>query len=388
MRPGASRLPTTAAGHTRAIVGFGRRVPYVGVPCTRLRSSCSWVTTTTTIHGGMVVATSPGFRSRRTRSIVPRITRAIATCVVPVEQARYAHVVGDGAPVAPTEQSVIIRRRDAAPVSRPPEAVQNRPVVWKNTPPARPATFASHEDQLKSNGNTPVAPLPISETRGARRTEATRPMPHTDAPAVVNGTQNNEAAHTVAPNTTGRRVPNVRPNVNVQRYPAAQAQQDENVSPKPAPTGNANSNARRNRNEQPDVNVRAAPADVRPNVNVRAPQADVQPDAQPDAQPRVSERPVPRPRPNTDDRPMSHTDAPAPANGSPNARPAHAVDPNTRQAPEKRANRATRSAPRTEPEAAPHPQENDRTANDRRRTQSDDPEKAKPEQSDKPPRHG
>jgi hypothetical protein len=308
--------------------------------------------------------------------------------VVPVEQARYAHVVGDGAPVAPTEQSVIIRRRDAAPVSRPPEAVQNRPVVWKNTPPARPATFASHEDQLKSNGNTPVAPLPISETRGARRTEATRPMPHTDAPAVVNGTQNNEAAHTVAPNTTGRRVPNVRPNVNVQRYPAAQAQQDENVSPKPAPTGNANSNARRNRNEQPDVNVRAAPADVRPNVNVRAPQADVQPDAKPDAQPRVSERPVPRPRPNTDDRPMSHTDAPAPANGSPNARPAHAVDPNTRQAPEKRANRATRSAPRTEPEAAPHPQENDRTANDRRRTQSDDPEKAKPEQSDKPPRHG
>ena len=40
--------------------------------------------------------------------------------IVTVEQARYAHVVGDGAPVTPTEQSVIIRRQNAAPVSRPP----------------------------------------------------------------------------------------------------------------------------------------------------------------------------------------------------------------------------------------------------------------------------
>ena len=310
--------------------------------------------------------------------------------VVPVEQARYAHVVGDGAPVAPTDQSVIIRRRNAAPASRPPEAVQNRPVVWKNTPPARPATFASHEDQLKGNGNTPVAPLPISQTRGARRTEATRPVPHTDAPTAVNGSQNNETAHAVTPNTDGRRVPNVRPNVN----------------------------------------VRSAPADVRPNVNVRA----AQPDAQPAVQPRVDERPTPRPRPNTDDRPMSHADTPAPApvNGSPNAGPAHTVDPNTvvrsvpraqpaqapreaptsqpsspqnarpvshpdvqpngrpvQQAPAARPERAPRSAPRAEPDAAPHPQPSDRSANyDRRRTQSDDSDKAKPEHNDKAPRHG
>jgi len=314
--------------------------------------------------------------------------------VVPVEQARYAHVVGDGAPVAPTEQSVIIRRRDAAPVSRPPEAVQNRPVVWKNTPPARPATFASHEDQLRSNGNTPVAPLPISQTRGERRTEATPAMPHTNGATAVNGSQDNGAAHAVTPNTDGRRAPIVRPNVN----------------------------------------VRAAPANVRPNVNVRA----AQPDAQPDVQPRVNERRAPRSRPNTDDRPMSHADTPAPApvNGSPNAGPAHTVDPNTevrsvprtwpaqapretpasqpsapqnarpvshpdvepngrpvQQAPAARPERAPRSAPRAEPDAAPHPQPNDRSANDRsandrRRTQSDDSGKGKPEQNDKSPRHG
>ena len=339
--------------------------------------------------------------------------------IVPVEQARTAHVVGDGAPVAPTEQSVIIRRRNAAPVSRPPQAAQTREVVWKNTPPARPATFASHENRLKSNGNTPVAPLPISQTRGAPRIEATH-----------NGAANNEAAHTVTPNTDSRRVPSTRPNINVQRYPTAQAQPDGGVAPKATPNGNANSNARRSPNEQPNVNVRAAPADVRPNVNVRA--------AEPDAQPSVKERPAPRQRPNTNDRPMSHTDAPAPVNGSPNDGPAHTVDPNTevrsvpraqpaqaprvapreapsaqastppnarpvsrsdvqpneraaQQAPAPRAAAAPRSAPRESPQAAPREKAddrtaNDRSANDRRREQGDD--KAKPEQSDKTPRHG
>ena len=287
--------------------------------------------------------------------------------IVPVEQARYAHVVGDGAPVAPTQQSVMIRRQGAAPVSRPPQAVQNRPVVWKNTPPERPAKFASHEDQLKSNGNTPVAPLPISQTRGTRRTEAT---PETDA----------------------RRVPNTRPNVNVQRYPAAQAQPEGDATPKVAP---------------------------KPNVNVRA----AQPDVQPDVQPTVNERPAPRQRPNTNDRPMSHADEPAPVSGSPNDGPAHTVDPNTkvrsvpraqpaqtpsnarpvshsdvqpnerpaRQAPAPRAEPAQQSERRGPPQAAPRQQTddqtvNDRSANDRRRTQSADTEKekAKPEQNDKP----
>ena len=334
--------------------------------------------------------------------------------VAPAEQSRYAHVVGDGAPVAPTEQSVIIRRRDAAPVSRPPEAVQNRPVVWKNTPPARPATFASHEDQLKGNGNTPVAPLPISETRGARRTEATpRTMPHTDAPAAVNGSQSNGTAHAVTPNMDDRRVPNVRPNINVQRSPEAQPRPDENVGPKPAPNGNANSNARRAPSEQPNVNVRPAPENVRPNVR---PNVNVRSMSPTDA-------PAPTPAPAS---------APAPVNGSPNAGPAHTVDPNTvvrsvprvqpapaprdvpssqastpprntrpvshsdvqpnerpaKQAPATQAGHAPRTAPRAAPDAAPRAQPNDRTANDRRRTQSDDSDKAKPEHNDKNPRHG
>ena len=371
------------------------------------------------VNGAMTAVPQDQFAGSR------RIGRAAT--IVPVDQARYAHVVGDGAPVAPTEQSVMIRRRNAAPASRPPEAVQNRPVVWKNTPPARPATFASHEDQLKSNGDTPVAPLPISQTRGAPRVAPNRPMSHTDGPATVTSAANNEAAHAVTPNTDGRRVPNTRPNVNVQRYPAAQA-------PKAAPNGNANSTTRRTPDVRPNVNVRAAPDDVRPNVNVRA--------AQPDVQPKVNERPAPSPRASSDDRPMSHTDEPAPVNGSHNDGPAHTVDPNTevRSVPRGHPARAPRetpsvrtsvpsnarpvshpdvrpneqpveqaparsAAPQTQNsseqgekprsanatprvEATPAHQGGDRTANDGRRGQSDDKEKGKPEQSDKSPRHG
>ncbi|HEY2896641.1 MAG TPA: DUF6600 domain-containing protein [Gemmatimonadaceae bacterium] len=340
------------------------------------------------VNGAMTAVPQDQFAGSR------RIGRGAT--IVPVEQARYAHAVGDGAPVAPTEQSVIIRRRNEGTVSRPPEAVQNRPVVWKNTPPPRPATFASHENQLKGNGNAPVAPLPISQTRGAPRTEATHPMSHTDGPAVANGSANNNAAHTVTPNTDGRRVPTTRPNINVRQYPTAQAQPD-GASPKVSPNGNANSNARRNSNAPPKVNDRPAPADVRPNVNVRAAEPE------PVAPPKVNERPAPRPRPNTNDRPMSHTNAPAPVNGSPNAGPAHTVEPNTevrsvprtQQAPAPRAESTPRSAPRESTQAVSHQKTDDHTANDHsanngRRTQSDDKEKekAKPEQSDKTPRHG
>ena len=394
--------------------GYVRRVNVTNVNVTNINVTNINVTNINyrnqRVNGAMTAVPQDQFEGSR------RIGRNAT--IVPVEQARYAHVVGDGAPVAPTQQSVIIRRRNATtPVSRPPEAVQNRPVVWKNTPPPRPAPFASHADQLKATGTAPVAPLPISQTRGAPRVEATSHVSRTNAPAAVNSSTSNPAAHTVTPaNTDGRRTPNTRPNVNVQRYPSAQpAQPDENVSPKAAPNGNTNNSARRAPSEQPNVNVRSAPAPT--------------PAAAPAA--------VPAPRPNTNDRPTSHTDEPAPVNGSPNAGPAHTVDPNTnvRQVPRTQPAPAPRAAPGSPPntrpvshsdvqpnerpapqaaprsaapqtekspeqgekpqtnapprtEARPTRQGNERTASEGRRTQGDDKEKAKPEQNEKPPRHG
>jgi hypothetical protein len=314
------------------------------------------------VNGAMTAVSQDQFAGSR------RIGRGAT--VVPAEQARYAHVVGDGAPVAPTQQSILIRQQGGRRVSVPPREAQNRQVVWKNTPPPRPATFASHADQFRTTGNAPVAPLPISQTRGAPRSAASRPMSHTDVPARVNGPTNNGPtnngpAHTVAPNTNVRAVPNTRPNINVQRYPSAQAEPDGNVNAKAAPIENQNPNVRRAPSEQPRANERPAPS-AQPNVNVRSAES---------------------PRANPNDRPMSHTDGPAPVS-SPNTGRAHT--PEAQRSPaqgERPQTTAAPASPRTEP-ASPRRQADDRSANDRRRVQGDDKGNSKPEQNDKPPRHG
>jgi hypothetical protein len=228
--------------------------------------------------------------------------------IVPVDQARSAHVVGDGAPVTPTQQSVLIRRQNTTTVvSRPPEATQNRQVVWKNTPPPRPATFASHAGQLQATADKPVAPLPISQTRGAPRSGVTRGMSHTDAPSTVNAVTPTNSA----PANTARPVPNTRPNINVQKYPTNTNQSGVNGTGAAQPTAQPNG----------PPNTRTVPQ-VQPNVNVR-------------------------PAPNTTDRPM-HTDGPAPVNGSANGSPAHTVaEPNTNVHPTPNAQPA--SPPNTRP---------------------------------------
>ncbi|MBA2685998.1 MAG: hypothetical protein H0U66_16055 [Gemmatimonadaceae bacterium] len=239
-----------------------------------------------------------------------------AAIIVPVDQARSAHVVGDGAPVAPTQQSVLIRRQNSTTVvRRPPEATQARQVVWKNTPPPRPATFQSHVAQLQTNGDKPVAPLPISQTRGAPRSGVARGgISHTDAPATVNGPTNNDGA---------RPLPNTRPNINVRSNPNDQAQRVTNPNAPAATVPTA----------QPGIpaNTRAVPQQ-QPNTNVR---------------------PTPVERPNTNDRPMSHTDGPSPVSGSPNGSPAHTVgEPSQSVRPAPPAQPVsppnTRTAPRTD----------------------------------------
>ena len=168
--------------------------------------------------------------------------------VVPVNEASSAHVVGDGAPVTPTRQSILVRRNTTS-VARPPEQVITRHVVSKNLPPPRPATFDSHSTQLRTSGDRPVTPVPVSETRGAPRVQANRPMSHTDQPA-----------RATTPNTNARPVSPIRPNVNVQPYPRTQPS-----------------------------------SSVRPNVNVRAPSSE-QPTArtsEPGTTPVATERRAP-----------------------------------------------------------------------------------------------
>lgn len=267
-----------------------------------------------------------------------------AAVIVPVSEARNAHVVGYGAPVAPTEQSVLIRRQGAQQVSRPPQSAQTRQVVWKNTPPPSPATFASHAAQLQTSGNRPVAPLPISQTRGAPRSTMSNGTPRTNGPATLIGSQNTRPNINVRsqPNdeavSAGRRngVPMTQPtapqpNLNVRPSPARQP----NLNVRPAPAPNPNENVRPAATTQQNERIRPTPA-PQPNENVRPsapPSERIRPAPAP--QPNVDSRPAPPMRSSTNDRPMSRVDGPSPVNGSANGSPAHTVaqpNPNARSA--------------------------------------------------------
>ncbi len=329
--------------------------------------------------------------------------------VVPVDDARSAHVVGDGAPVTPTQQSVVIRRQGAMQVKTPPEAAQTRQVVWKNTPPPRPATFASHAAQLTTTGDKPVAPLPISQTRGAPRSGVTQGVSHTDGNA--QSTTTARPVPNVRPNINVRSQPNdeshpapaPQPNVNVRPAPAAQPsestrrvpEQKPNVNVRPAPEAQPSESTRRVPEQKPDVNVRPAPAE-QPKENARpapAPKPDVNVRPAPAEQPKENARPAPAPKPNVNERP-----APA-AKPNQNDRPA---PPNTRPAPRAEV-QPPRAAPQDEkksPAQGEKPQEKPQEKKappargqsekgapaEKRRDTTNDKQNSKPPRDDKPPR--
>ena len=345
------------------------------------------------VNGAMTAVSQDQFAGSR------RIGRGAT--IVNVNDTRNLHIVGNGAPVTPTQQSVLIRRQNSTmPVSRPSEAAQNRQVVWKNTPPPRRTTFASHADQLTTTGDKPVVPPTIAQTRGAPRSGITRGVSHTDGPAPRNAPVN-------APvNNNARPVPNTRPNINVQRYPAGEAQPDRAPTPATANPGtSANPNVRviprTEPNDRPVPNTRPSdrpishpdgPSPVNGSANgspahtVGEPNPNQRPT--PTVQPAQAPRAVPASPPNT--QPVVHTDAER------NARPTtRSAQPEARKSPEQGENPRANSAPREEPrrEAAPPRQTETRQTETRqapeRRAPAEDKERPKqPEHDDKPPRHG
>lgn len=170
--------------------------------------------------------------------------------VVPVNEASSAHVVGDGASVTPTRQSVL-GRRNTTTVVRPPDKVIARQVVSKNTPPPRPATFDSHAHQ---------------------------------------------PANAPAPNTNNRPITTVRPNVNVH----APVNEQPRTTARPAPRTEVNPPASTRSSEPhtaPVVTERKPPATptthTLPAVQQRQP--EVKPRVQPQPEVRPEVRPVIRP---------------------------------------------------------------------------------------------
>ena len=307
------------------------------------------------VHGAMTAVPQDQFAGSR------RIGRGAT--VVNVNDARNVHIVGDGAPVTPTQQSVLIRRQNTtAPVSRPPESAQNRQVVWKNTPPPRRTTFASHANQLTTTGDKPVVPPTIAQTRGAPRSGVVRSQPATQPNATG-------PARTVAPSATPRTLPATRPNINVHQYPESQVRPDQRPVARPG---------------------------ITPNVQAPKPV--------PNSQPTVNARPTTPEQPRVNTRPPMRTNGPATVNGSPNNGPAHTIAPNTNvrsvpnspptrvQPNERPASPVQGEQPRSTQTQAPAAHTPQPTARPRtetraapeRRTQPEE----KPKQTDKTPRRG
>ena len=306
------------------------------------------------VHGAITAVPQDQFAGSR------RIGRGAT--IVNVNNARNVHIVGTGAPVTPTQQSILVRRNSTTPVSRPPESAQNRQVIWKNTPPPRRTTFASHADQLTTTGDKPVVPPTIAQTRGAPRSGSTRGVSHTNVPAAVNAPADNGA----------RRVPNTRPNINVQRYPAGEAQPDRAPSPPKANPGTpANPNVRVVPRAQPNVNDRPAPS-ARPNT---------QPSERVAPQPPRSAQPEARTSPEQGENPRTNSAPREIPRETPRETPRESPRETPRETPRESARRE--EAPKRE--AAPPRQAETRQAPERRAPAE---ERKQPDRNDRPPHRG
>jgi hypothetical protein len=97
-------------------------------------------------------------------------TRRVQDAAVPVQpqSLRSAQVI-NGAPVAPTRQSVLGNYSPAARVAQPPAAVESRTVVAKATPPQPAVPFAQRQQALAAN---PGRPLDASQVQQLRSTQS------------------------------------------------------------------------------------------------------------------------------------------------------------------------------------------------------------------------
>ena len=93
MRRGASRPSTTAAGHTCATAGCGRRAPCVVAPCMRLRSSCSLAADDFATRVGMRVGDVGVVPARAERGLSSRVSheRPLRASRERHQRARHQH---------------------------------------------------------------------------------------------------------------------------------------------------------------------------------------------------------------------------------------------------------------------------------------------------------
>ncbi|MCC6361900.1 MAG: hypothetical protein IT165_00155 [Bryobacterales bacterium] len=94
--------------------------------------------------------------------------RPVSRAMIPIsrDEARTARVSGMSAPVVATRDSVSRQPEGAAAARRPPERVQDRRVVVRQTPAARPVPFESRRPALEADPGRPPDARRLEDLRG------------------------------------------------------------------------------------------------------------------------------------------------------------------------------------------------------------------------------
>jgi len=297
----------------------------------------------TNINVTNVNVTNINYRNRNAPGAVTVVTQQTfvesrpvgrSVIVVPRERLDQARVVGGGARVAPSRQSVLGEEPASIPVRRPPDTVTRRTVVVRTPPPPPPVPFAARQQALRAHPGRPLDDSTLSslraQTPAARATPLVRPaIPATALPGGAPGGALRAAREGLPP---ARPLPaSAAPPQRDDQRPAAH----DAVRPAPArtPVG------------RPGRAERPAPA--------ATPGAQSAPAAAPAERPRRAERPTaptaPAARPGRAERPAPALTPPA----VPAERPGRAERPAPAAAPAERPAPAAAPAERPAPAAAP-----------------------------------
>ena len=305
----------------------------------------------TTIINKTTNITNVTYANRNVRGAVMAVPQRAFASAQPVGRAAVAMnarqiaraPVSARVAVAPTRDSVLgAKFATANRVTAPPQAVMNRPVIAKRTPPPPPVPFANQQQALAAHPGQPLARSEVRKLRPAAA-EASHPMVKQAPPGKPATANVGRPAIQQAPNerlgATNPRQPN--------RPPSTQPNQPNAARPgQPASTPPTNQPANRPANQQ-------APNERHGAMN------PAQPNRLPSTQTDQPAPPQPNNRPDTNQpnkRPATSRPPTAPTNNQPN-------QPNNRpDVTRPQANRPTQPPARNDRPSVPTPNNRPETA--------------------------
>jgi hypothetical protein len=311
----------------------------------------------TTIINKTTNVTNVTYANRNVRGAVTAVPQRAFASAQPVGRAAVAMnarqiaraPVSAWVAVAPTRDSVLgAKFATANRVTAPPQAVMNRQVIAKRTPPPPPVPFAKQQQALAAHPGQPLARSEVRKLRLAAA-EASHPMVKQAPPGRPATANVGRPANQQAPNERPGAANPARPN----RPPSAQPNAARPGQPASSPPSNQPANRPANQqapSERPGATNPQQPnrpPSAQPNAARPGQPASMPPSNQPVNRPAIQQAPNERPdvtNPQQPNRPPSTQPAPP----QPNNRPAT----NRPTEPPARNDRPSALKPNSRPETA------------------------------------